>query len=160
MERTVSEPGLAKCSFWFRFYLHAAMARAGLGDRYLDMLADWRGMLAKGMTTWAERAEGSTNSSRSDCHAWSASPNIDLFRIVLGIEPMAPGYAQVRVKPHPCSLSRASGSVPHPKGEVAVEWVKENDRLRAEVRLPEGVTGEFEWAGRVTPLHAGRNVLA
>lgn len=160
MERTLADPGLAKCSFWFRFYLHAALERAGLGDRYLEMLADWRGMLAKGMTTWAERADGSANASRSDCHAWSASPNIDLFRIVLGIEPMAPGFARVRVKPHPGPLARASGSIPHPKGEVAVEWVREGERLRAEVQLPAGVTGEFEWAGRVTPLRSGRNVLA
>ncbi|MBN8728983.1 MAG: family 78 glycoside hydrolase catalytic domain [Acidobacteria bacterium] len=160
MERTVADPGLARCSFWFRFYLHAAMERAGLGDRYLEMLADWRGMLAKGMTTWAERADGSANASRSDCHAWSASPNIDLFRIVLGIEPMAPGFAHVRVKPHPGPLARASGSLPHPKGEVAVQWVREGERLRADVQLPEGVTGEFEWAGRVTPLRSGRNVLA
>ncbi|MEP6952342.1 MAG: hypothetical protein ABI863_23825 [Ginsengibacter sp.] len=47
----------------------------------------WKDNLANGLTTWAE---GGINGSRSDCHAWGASPNIEFFRTVLGIDTDAP----------------------------------------------------------------------
>jgi alpha-L-rhamnosidase len=49
-------------------------------------------MLNRGLTTWAETADPTT---RSDCHAWSASPNYELFRTVLGIDSAAPGFRRV-----------------------------------------------------------------
>ena len=39
----------------------------------------------RNLTTFAETADRPGRSSRSDCHAWSASPNIELFRTVLGM---------------------------------------------------------------------------
>ena len=55
-------------------------------------------MLNRGLTTWAETADP----TRSDCHAWSASPNYDLLSIVAGIQPAAPGFKRVRIEPHHC----------------------------------------------------------
>jgi len=66
----------------------------------------------------AVRAAG--DPSRSDCHAWSSSPNFEVFRTVLGIDTAAPGFEKVRIRPFLGTLERASGSIPHPKGEVAV----------------------------------------
>jgi alpha-L-rhamnosidase len=42
IERTLAAPDLAPASVYFRYYLHAAMVEAGLGDRYLEMLAPWK----------------------------------------------------------------------------------------------------------------------
>jgi len=69
--------------------------KAGEGDRYLGLLDPWRRMLARGLTTWAERDEP----SRSDCHAWGSSPNFELFHTVLGIDSAAPGFRRVSVRP-------------------------------------------------------------
>jgi alpha-L-rhamnosidase len=90
IERVAGDPSLVQCSIYFRHYLHSAMNKAGAGDRYLDMLGPWRTMLAHGLTTWAETADP----TRSDCHAWGASPNYELFRTVLGIDSAAPGFAR------------------------------------------------------------------
>jgi hypothetical protein len=54
MERTLAATDLAPASVYFRYYLHAAMVQAGLGDRYLEMLAPWKAMLKQGVTTWPE----------------------------------------------------------------------------------------------------------
>ena len=67
-------------------------------------------MLARGLTTFAERYEEPGNPTRSDCHAWSASPNFEIFRTVLGIDTAAPGFARVRVRPFLGKLERVSGS--------------------------------------------------
>jgi hypothetical protein len=156
VQRVLADGSLTPCTFYFRHYLHAAVSRVGEGDRYLDLLGDWDAMLAHGLTTWAEQPEP----TRSDCHAWSASPNVELFRTVLGIDSAAPGFGRVAIRPHPGALTRVSGAIPHPRGEVAVSLVREGDGLRADVRLPSGVEGEFAWRGVTRPLSPGRNTVA
>lgn len=152
MERAIAEKDLAPASIYFRYYLHQALVKAGLGDRYLDMLDIWRRMLSLGLTTWAER-EGSR--VRSDCHAWGASPNIELFRTVLGVDSAAPGFARVRIEPHLGSLEKASGVIPHPRGFIEVKYERVGNELQAEIQLPAGVEGELLWHGERHSLRPG-----
>ena len=151
MDRVLTDTSLTQSTYYFRHYLHSAVNQAGEGDRYLDLLSEWDQMLARGLTTWAETSEP----TRSDCHAWSASPNYELFRTVLGIDSAAPGFKRVVVRPYMGKLTRVSGSIPHPNGEVVVKLVQLNGKLEAEVSLPAGVTGEFVWQGKRRPLKAG-----
>jgi hypothetical protein len=132
------EPGqdMARCSVYFRYYLDRAMVKAGLGERYLGRLGTWEFMLKEGLTTWAERDSPYT---RSDCHAWSASPNVEFFRTVLGVDSAGPGWSKVVVKPHLGPLKSLSGAVPHPKGMIEVRVEREGTRYRIDVRAPQGV---------------------
>ena len=136
-ERMLAEPGLAPASIYFRYYVHRAAIEAGLGDRYLDWLDQWRDMLALGLTTWAEKSEP----SRSDAHAWGSSPNVEILRTVLGVDSAAPGFAEVRIEPHLGALTEISGRVPHPKGFVDVTLTRTGDALDARVTLPDGING-------------------
>jgi hypothetical protein len=129
--------------------------KAGEGDRYLVLLDPWRRMLARGLTTWAERDEP----SRSDCHAWGSSPNFELFHTVLGIDSAAPGFRRVSVRPFLGTLTKVSGAIPHPRGEIAVSLERNGDVLEAQVSLPIGIDGEFLWHGATTPLKPGLNKL-
>jgi hypothetical protein len=154
-EKMTADPTLAQSSIYYRAYTNAALREVGLGDRYLDMLAPWREMLQNGLTTWAETADP----SRSDCHAWGASPNFELLRTVAGIDSMAPGFARVRVAPSLGQLTELHARMPHPKGEIDVQLAKRGGKLTADVQLPAGITGEFDWAGTKKPLAAGKNHL-
>ncbi len=156
-EKLLSEPAdrLTQATFYFRFYLHRALRKAGLGDRYLEWLDPWRRMLALGLSTWAEKPEP----TRSDCHAWSAHPNIDLLATVLGVEPAEPGFAKVVVAPHLGPLEWAEGAVPHPRGEVSVKLRREGKTLHAEIALPEGISGVFRHDGREQELRPGPQTL-
>ena len=156
MVRVLSEPGLAQATLFFRFYLHQALRKVGEGNRYLDLLDDWRGMIANGLTTLAEWEERPDDPPRSDCHAWSASPNVEIFRTVLGIDSAAPGFGRVSVRPNIGKLTSARGSIPHPKGTVEVDLQPKS----AMVRLPSGVTGDFEWLGTRRALTSGTNRFA
>lgn len=157
--RTIADKTLAPCSYYFRHYLHSAVNLVGEGDRYLALLAEWEAMLGRGLTTFAERYDAPGDPSRSDCHAWSASPNYEIFRTVLGIEPAAPGFRRVQIRPFLGELERVSGSIPHPKGEVSVALERAGNALKAEIALPAGVSGEFAWRGTRRPLAPGRNTL-
>ena len=151
----MNDPELAQSSIYFRAYTNAVLREVGLGDRYIGMLGPWKEMLRDGLTTWSEWNGADT---RSDCHAWGASPNFELLRTVAGIESMAPGFKRVRIAPNLGKFKEVSAQMPHPNGVIEVRLV-EKTGLDAEVTLPRGTNGELDWHGTTHDLHAGRNHL-
>ena len=138
MERVLSDTTLTQSTYYFSYYQLEALRKAGLGDRYVEQLAPWRGMLALGLTTVPETPEP----TRSDSHAWSAHPNYGLLATVLGVRPAEPGFKSVRIAPNLGPLRRVEGRVPHPRGEIVVRLERtDGGGLRGEVTLPEGLTG-------------------
>jgi hypothetical protein len=157
MLRTLTAPRLAQGALFFKFYMNLALAKVGEGDSYLDRLGDWRDMLARGLTTFAETIDLPGSPSRSDCHAWSASPNIEIFRTLLGVDSAAPGFRRVVVRPQLNKLKSVSGSVPHPTGTVEVRLEPRGAGMAATITLPPGTPGEFEWRGARRELAPGGN---
>jgi hypothetical protein len=156
MEQVLSDTTLVPASYYFSFYLLEALYKVGLGDRYIEQLAPWRGMLALGLTSAPEKPEP----TRSDSHAWAAHPNYGLLATVLGVRPASPGFRTVRIAPALGPLRRASGRVAHPLGDIDVSLERDGVRgIRGEVSLPAGVTGRFEWNGRSMSLHSGRQPI-
>ncbi len=154
MKRIVEDKDLRPCTLYFRYYLQRAMAHCGQGNLLLANLGHLRDQMALGLTTWAEMPEP----SRSDCHAWGSSPNIEFFRTVLGIDAASAGFRRVRIEPALGSLKEASGSIPHPLGTISATYkISASGKLNATVTLPEGVEGVFIWNGRTKPLRSGEN---
>jgi hypothetical protein len=113
-------------------------------------------MLRDGLTTWAE---WNGPDSRSDCHAWGASPNFELLRTVAGIEPAAPAFRRVRVAPHLGAFHQISANMPHPAGSIRVHLARRGGDLEAEISLPTGIAGDLEWQGEKRDLQPGQNRL-
>jgi alpha-L-rhamnosidase len=156
MERVLADSTLIPASYYFDYYVFEALRKVGLGDRYIEQLAPWRGMLALGLTSAPEKPEP----TRSDTHAWSAHPNYGLLATVLGVRPSAPGFRTVLIAPALGPLHTASGRVPHPRGDIDVVLTRAgNSGISAEITLPAGVSGAFEWRGQRVPLHAGRQLV-
>ncbi|OIR03767.1 bacterial alpha-L-rhamnosidase [mine drainage metagenome] len=155
MSRVIDDPSLVACTIYFRFYLLRAMRKAGLGDEYIAQLGPWRDMLAMGLTTFAETPEP----SRSDCHAWSASPVCDLLETVCGIRPGSPGFRTVLIAPNLGPLQEARCTVPHPKGQISVAYQRTGTTLAVTIDLPPGLVGTFRWDGSTRALHPGHQVF-
>ncbi|MBV8629346.1 MAG: hypothetical protein JOZ83_00365 [Silvibacterium sp.] len=151
-----SVPPMSAPSYYFRFYLTRALEHAGLADLYLTQLEPWRNMLRLGLTTWAEQPEP----TRSDCHAWSASPNYDLLTVVAGIRPGSPGFKTVRIEPHLGDLHQLEASMPHAGGVIHALYKLDAGRWKADVTLPTGLNGELVWKDRSFPLHPGEQTLS
>lgn len=156
MEKVLTDPSLTQATYYFRFYLFRAMTKAGLGDEYIAQLAPWRAMLARGLTTFAERPPP----TRSDCHAWSAHPNVGLLAIVAGIESAAPGFAKVAIAPHLGPLTELSATMPHPLGTIAVSYHRTVHGISAEITLPKNLSGTFLWHGKTAALSSGKQQIS
>nr|WP_316615701.1 alpha-L-rhamnosidase N-terminal domain-containing protein [uncultured Alistipes sp.] len=154
-EALCADTTLTPATVYYQFYLVRAMIRAGLADRYAERLDTWRDMIAAGLTTFAEEPEP----TRSDCHAWSASPNYYLLATVCGIVPASPGFGSVLVEPHMGPLAQVSGGVPHPKGMIEVDFKKKGDRITGRIVLPEGLEGTYRHGDRTLTLRSGRNEI-
>lgn len=155
--RMMADTSLAPASIYFKYYLHLAAVKAGLGNGYLSWLEKWRENIRMGLTTWAEMSD--VSASRSDCHAWGSSPNIELFRIVLGIDSDGPGFRRVKVEPHLGSLKEISGTMPHPAGIISAAYKQTGSAWQADIQLPQGVPGVLVWQGKRYPLKGGANKL-
>jgi hypothetical protein len=106
-------------------------------------------MLALGLTTFAEKPDP----TRSDCHAWSASPNYDFLATVAGIEPASPGFKTVKIEPHLGSLTQIEGKMPHPAGTISFSLKRQGEKgIEGEIILPENLTGNFFWNGKTMKL--------
>jgi hypothetical protein len=154
-KKILADTSLATASIYFKFYLHQALIKAGLGNDYVKWLDSWRDNLKMGLTTWGETPD--INITRSDCHAWGSSPNIEFLRTVLGIDSDAPGFAKIKVTPHPGTLNNVKGEVPHPYGKIAAEYEKKSGKWTMNISLPEKLTGSLVWNGKTYPLKAGKN---
>jgi len=155
IKRVREDRSLIQCTLYFRFYLLRAAAQAGLADDYLASLGPWYEMISRGLSTFAERPDP----TRSDCHAWSASPVYELLATVAGVESAAPGFGRVSIEPHLGQLTRLQARIPHPSGTIEVSYIRDGNKLSAEVTLPTGLSGSFHWNSTSTALHPGYQQL-
>ncbi len=156
-KKIISDTTLTQATVYFKYYIHQALTKAGLGNDYLNWLNIWKQNLAMGMTTWAEMSD--INNTRSDCHAWGASPNIELYRIVLGIDSDAPGFKHVKIIPHLGALTHASGKIPHSNGDISVSYEQTSNNWKALITLPSGTPGYLLWKEKRYELKPGNNTL-
>jgi alpha-L-rhamnosidase len=147
--RFMNDSSLIQPTMYFRFYLAQALKKTGLAGHYLETLGLWNDMLTKGLTTFAENPDP----ARSDCHAWSASPDYDFLATVAGIRPASPGFKTVVIEPALGKLTFIKGQLPHPAGMIIFNLKRSgNEGISGEIILPEGLTGTFRWNGKERAL--------
>lgn len=154
-EKIMQDKSLTEATIFFKYYVYQALVMAGYGDGYLDWLGIWKENIQEGLTTWAEISD--INNARSDCHAWGASPNIEFFRTVLGIDSDAPGFKKIKIIPHLGKETKISGSMPHPLGTISSSYQLLNGKWDIAIELPINTSGYLDWKGNKIPLKAGMN---
>lgn len=154
--RLLNDKSIGQVTFFYRFYLTQALKKADMADLYYRELKPWRDMLKLGLTTFAEKPEP----TRSDCHAWSASPNYDFLATICGIMPGASGFSKVLIKPALGELNDVSAAMPHSYGNISVHYTRQgNSGIQAEITLPERLSGTFIWNGVTKDLHGGKQKI-
>jgi hypothetical protein len=155
VQRFMNDKSLFQPTMYFRFYLTQALKKTGLADLYTETLGLWYDMLDKGLTTFAENPDP----ARSDCHAWSASPDYDFLATVAGIRPGSPGFKTVEIAPALGKLSFIKGQMPHPAGIISFDLKRKGTNgIIGEIVLPDGLTGSFIWNGKSIPIKGKTNI--
>ncbi|MEJ2613670.1 MAG: hypothetical protein P8Z35_01810 [Ignavibacteriaceae bacterium] len=156
LNKILTKKDIAQSSYYFKFYLIKALEKTGLADKFLTLLEPWKHMLNIGLTTFAEKPDP----TRSDCHAWSASPVYYLLSLVCGIKPNEPGFKSVRIEPHLGNLNRIDGSMPHHLGNIRVSLNKDKlGGLKGEIILPNSLKGVLTWKNQNIQLKGGLNQI-
>ena len=156
MLKILSDSTISPVTFYYRFYLTRALKSSDMADLYYSQLQPWRDMLNIGLTTFAETPEP----TRSDCHAWSASPLYDFFATICGITPDAPGFSSVLIAPALAELTDVTAKIPHPLGEISVSLIrKDKNGITAEISLPDQVKGTFVWNNQKVNLKGGKQKI-
>ena len=152
LQNIMRDTSLIQASFYYRFYLTQALKKAGLSEQYYGQLNPWRDMLAIGLTTFAEKQEP----TRSDCHAWSASPNYDFLATICGIMPLKAGFKEVLIQPAMGALTTIDGKMPHPMGMIEMHLDKKGAiGVSGTIHLPKGLRGIFVWRDKKIILKEG-----
>jgi alpha-L-rhamnosidase len=155
IDRIIADTSITQCTYYFKFYLFEALKKVKTGDKFIELLAPWQQMIDLGLSTFAESPEP----VRSDCHAWSASPNYEFLSLVCGVKPAAPAFEKVLIEPFMGSLTSVEGKLPHPAGTIEILLQKTSSGIRARIILPKTVSGSFLWKGKTKELQPGNQIF-
>jgi hypothetical protein len=151
-------PRSTRVSPYGGFFVLGALYRQGLAGLAEDyMRRYWAPMLADPEGTLWEHFDRRSGTSS---HAWSAAPTYYLSTEVLGVGlgyPDAVDGTELLIAPRAESLSWARGRVPHPRGDISVDWRIDADLLRLSVSVPDGLRYRVEPRGRLASLRLELN---
>jgi alpha-L-rhamnosidase len=101
-------------------------------------------------TMWEEWGE----QSRSHDHTFLGTVVDWMYQDVAGIEPAAPGYTGITIRPHPMTgLDRAEATVDSPLGPISSSWTRTGESFTLDVTVPVGATADVH-----VPVRDGERV--
>ncbi len=147
-EKDVLPVTFSTANEWFR-----ALEQVGLYKEYgKQSLQPWIDLIALDCKTCPETPVN----SRSENHAWSAQPMLELIRGVAGIRQEGVGWKKVIIAPCMFDLPDLRGTAATPMGDICFDFSPSGYT----VTLPDSMTGVFHHPdGREIPLHSGTQTI-
>jgi hypothetical protein len=132
--------------FYFHIFIFYALSEIDMEEEGLSRIRKYWGktIMTGSPTVWESGIHGNGkeafDGSGSLCHGFATAP-IDFFqRSVLGVFPVRPGFEVFKVAPKPFDLKFATGRIPTPKGNILINWQRQNQIMKVFLRIPEGLT--------------------
>lgn len=125
--------------------------RADVAEKFIRKY--WSYMILQGDDTAWENFYLDPHESKS--HGWSGSPTYYMSTKTLGVQlgwPEPTDLSKITIAPQSASLSWAQGVVPHPLGNVYVEWEIKGEKLFLNYDAPENAEVIVKPAGRLAEL--------
>ena len=145
--RHIESRGMA-CSVYGAQYLLEALYAAGEAEHALSLMTSdskrsWLNMLRVGATMTTEAWDEYYKPNLTWNHAWGSAPANIVARKIAGIEPAAPGFSRIAIRPQLGGLEHGDLRMPTPRGAVRVAWSTGEDGLSFEVTLPANTSAEI-----------------
>jgi hypothetical protein len=123
------------CSVYGSQYLLEALYEAGEDDFALQLMTDrsgdrsWPHMIYDvGTTITLEAWDNKYKPNQDWNHAWGAAPANIIPRYLMGVQPIEPGFAKVRIKPQAGHLKTGRLDLPTVRGTIHVDFTSDPDR--------------------------------
>ncbi len=122
---------------WFMHWVFQAIDHAGLfGEYATPQMHRWQ--IVPETKSFREMwASGDLS------HGWCSTPLVQMAQRSLGVEPAAPGFNLISIRPQPADLKWAKGKVPTPRGDVEVSWTLQDDKFSLDVVVPPGAEADI-----------------
>ena len=148
-----SDHDLVQASLQFRAYLHMGLKKYDRVGDYTKLVDPWRALISMGCTTFPEYP---SEDNRSETHAWTTFPVLEMLTMICGIQPQGLGFSSVLIEPNLGSLQWAEGSFPHKNGLIKVKIVRSDSGCFGNVELPTGLDGILKCKNKSLQLHSGK----
>ncbi len=136
------------CSVYGAQFLLDALYEGGAEEEALRLMTDkslrsWYNMIRCGSTITLEAWDDSFKPNQDWNHLWGAAPgNIIPFRL-MGVTPLEPGFAKVRIAPRPGSLKHAEMTLPTIRGTIRMRIENTPSRKTVSLSLPANMESEI-----------------
>ena len=139
------------CSVYGAQFLMEALYEAAAAEYALHLLTNtddrsWYNMIRVGSTISLEAWDNKYKPNQDWNHIWGAAPANIIPRKLMGVEPLAPAFDRVRIRPQPASLEHAKAVIPTIRGAIRMEirqsrgvfrmWLTTPANMESEVYLP------------------------
>lgn len=144
----VESRGMA-CSVYGSQYLLEGLYLAGRDQYALDLMRStgersWWNMIRIGSTVTLEAWDMKYKPNADWNHAWGAAPANIIPRFLWGIQPVKPGFEEVRIKPQLGDLRQSTIATPTIKGTIKGEYRYYNARRQTyTIELPANTAAEL-----------------
>jgi alpha-L-rhamnosidase len=157
---TSDEETFSPATFYFRFYLFEALKKVKASEYFDRVQKPWVELVNLGLSTTIERFEGKLNAhTRSEAHPWATAPLYFYYNLLAGIEPTGIGFSTIKIAPQMGNLNYIEGIYPTPKGDIEFKITKSNKNIEAQLNIPFGINGSFEWNNKKMALREGIQLL-
>jgi len=147
----VRSRGMA-CSVYGAQFLMEALYRSGQADYAFSLLTahtdrSWSHMLDVGSTLTLEAWDTRFKPNQDWNHAWGAAPANVIPRLLMGVEPLEPGFRSIRIHPQPGGLKEAKLTLPTIRGSVHVQFTVALQKVHLGIEIPANTTAQI-WVPR------------
>jgi hypothetical protein len=136
------------CSVYGSQFLMDALYEAHDAEYALSLLTktddrSWYNMIRAGSTITLEAWDNKYKPNQDWNHIWGATAGNIIARKLMGIEPLKPGFAKIRIKPQPATLRQAKIQVPSIRGNIRAAFDNQpGERFSLQVEIPANSTAE------------------
>lgn len=140
VSRFIRSRGMA-CSVYGAQFLLDGIAGVDDDDYAIGLITSrdkrsWFNMLKEGATMTMEAWGQQYKPNQDWNHAWGTAPANYIVRQLMGIQPIAHGFAKVQIKPHPGSLKQAELKYGTIRGDINMKFTNNGPDFRIQVNLP------------------------
>ena len=143
----IKSRGMA-CSVYGSQHLLQGLYDAGAADYALSLLTatndrSWFHMIEAVSTITMEAWDNKYKENQDWNHAWGAAPANVIPRLLMGIQPLNPGFSRIRIRPQIGSLENAFVVTPTIRGSIKLNISRKKSTWSADVTIPANTTAEF-----------------